>query len=757
MDVARYEYLGYLSILLEKYDPAAAMVKAVEFSGAELKEWKSTDLDAAVEWRGIPAKRTTTEHGVHLEGDFRHVTRIDSLSENDPRYWVPFSTIDVEEPKLPIDTSRCPIVEVTYRCTSDRAHPTWMWTYEGGSHFGALPKSREWITVARTTQHFGFPTHIDNVVIRLYSPTRTLESMEIASVRFRAMTRLEKDAYKKGNAVLAERKQRSPNYKELATFLPLGVYMDAVSAKRLAKMLGVSDAEYWGLALQDLVNSHHNAIALANSDHLDDAEWRDLQKLADGYQIRIVTRHDFPLGGPKEAQDQVIEKHIRPYADSKTIFARMLGGEPIEQNLHEVLDAKERIEEADPNHPVAIIARYPNAYPLFAPFYNASGIGYFTSRRPWDMGKAVRAHLNLGSAKQFWVAAPAFVYPTETPEWSTCPEMRLMVNLSFANGARGWFAYSYHNDPVWVRGRVQRTLTGPFLTFSDLWLELMQRMKLVNAIAPLLLEAKPEDEVEEWFKTNVTSEKELEVRPGIPRLGRYHLRGPDFSLYITVSNDVREMQGVNFDIPADATSGCQFFDVTHYVVSREWTPMGRRAHYEMFPGQARIILVAAPAVCEKWRDVIAARLTDSDILKMQHNMNLARAYSIDISHVERRIARANNLPPHEELLEVHAARDELLNLVYEEPRIVESRTKVIEASSAVCACDGALCRLVGQGKRHRARQLGGQVVPLAREFTKLRLEMRRGNGGKILEACSKLSLRSLEMLAQIRAETDASA
>jgi hypothetical protein len=48
--------------------------------------------------------------------------------------------------------------------------------------------------------------------------------------------------------------------------------------------------------------------------------------------------------------------------------------------------------------------------------------------------------------------------------------------------------------------------------------------------------------------------------------------------------------------------------------------------------------------------------------------------------------------------------------------------------------------------------MGTGVLPLAREFTALRLELRRGKGTEILATADDLSRRSLTMLDRIRAE-----
>jgi hypothetical protein len=745
-----YEYSGYLSTILRRPDPALlSSGDAISFDRADLAKWRTEDLPHTLEWRRVSVRKIHTNEGIKLEGDFTGVVNIDSLKPDDPRYWVPLTTLGLTDTRFPVDVSRYPIIEVTYRCTSEQAHPTWMWTYDGGSHFGALPKSSDWHTVARNVQHFGFPSRIDNVILRLYSPTRTIESMEVKSVRFRAMSAEEARESRKSLAGLE--KLRPPRrFPILDTFMPLGVYMDAASANRLAAVLQISHEEYWSLVVEDLVRHGHNAITLANFDGMDVTERDGLLRLCEENGIRIVPRHEYPSGGDERAQKRVIDRHVKPTAKSGAIFARTLSGEPIEDDFFKVLESKRRIEEADPDHPVAIIARYPNALPFFAPFFAACGIGYFSSKRPWDAGKSLRAHVPLAGGQQFWLAAPAFMYPTQTPQWSTSPEMRLMANLAFANGARGWFAYSYHNEPVWMRGRLQRSLTGPFLTFSDLWSELMLRMRWVSALSPLLLAARIEDEMDDWFLRGISTSSTVRPAPGIPPISQFHLRGDDFSLYFTVSNNTREIASVEIDIPKGGTSGKQIYDLSDFVTGRQWRVIDRRRHVEMFPGQAHILLVASPKRCDEWRQRITQQMIASDQRILHCSVALARAYGLDLSGIDETLQSSNGSADPHHLDVVQSARDRLTDMIYATDSIREARSSILASSAAVCGCDGALCRLMELGKRDLAMSIGERVIPLASEFTHLRLELLRGNGGKIAKAARENAERSRALLQLIR-------
>lgn len=748
-----YEYEGYLRSILPAPDAAKREdLDAVVVSANDLIQWATKDLPSTREWEGVPVQRSRTESGVSLTGQFKDVRRIDTIAAGQPCFWVPLSSLGWSGASFPVDVERYPIVEITYRCTSDNAHPACTWTYPGGGQHLWLQPTKRWRTVAVRIPHLGFPKQVDAFVFRLYSTTRTTESFEIEALRFRAMSDAEKSACEADAARLEA--QAAPHYPVLDEFLPLGVSMDAETSRRLSEMLGVSFGEYWALAMEDIVKHHQNCIALENVHRLSAAEWRELLSFADLYDIRIVaTLQSFPLGDAA-AMQHVIETRVKPYADSDVLVAWSLHFSPGEQDFQGMLDAQSLVREADPKHPVAVVVDSPGAYALYAPFFPATGIRHSSSHSPWDMRDLVRTHAPLARGQQFWVVGPAYVYGTGTPEWSSCPELRLMVNLAFANGARGWFSYSYHNDPIWTSGSAERTLTGPFLTFSDLWLELDNRMMLLNALAPLLLRARPVPLVRRWHMDVSQSDGTKQRPEDIAPASVYRMAGPDFHLYFLVSNDMRGMASINIDIPFDALRGEVAVDVTDFIVRRVWEPMALKRHLEMFPGQAHVVLVARPEVCEQWRDILAARLVEDDQRQLAFDLQLARAYDLDTSKEEAILRNAAGGNPLDALAKMDHARDMLENLIYSTPSISDPRSAIIKASSAVCACDGALCRLLARGDTDRARELGLQVIPLAREFTRLRLELRRGKGAGIGDHCRDVTERTVALLAEIRAETE---
>jgi len=461
--------------------------------------------------------------------------------------------------------------------------------------------------------------------------------------------------------------------------------------------------------------------------------------------------HEMIEGNRDRFSEGVRASHIRPYAESQSVLGWSLCDDVTEPAFRDLVEARTLIEEIDPNHPLVALMHQPNAFALFARFFAASGIAHFRSDAPWQVGELVRAHLPLSRGQQFWVLAPAFIRATDTPVWPTSPEMRLMVNTAFANGAKGWFAFCYHNDPAWLRGSCQRSLTGPFLTFSDLWSELGQRVGKLNAVAPLLLKAAPCDQPCEWLATHSSLHARSQLPDAIAPASISCLRGDDFQIACLVSNDTREMTTVHVDIPPSSLKGLEGYDLCDFIQTRSWTPMPRTRHLEMFPGQLRFVLAAKPETCAVWRDVIARRLILDDRRQIDFDLALVRAYGLNIAAVEKMLDSTGRDAPMDDLHTIQRAGDMLLDLIYDTPAICGTRSKIIEANAALCACDGALCLLQRRGQDDPVRQLGLKVIPFARQFTNLRLELRRGRGAAIFEQCEQLASRVRQLLDEIRA------
>lgn len=748
----KYEYSGYLRNLLEApSEEARDSLDHIEFGPDDLRQWTVVDSEGDKEWQSIPARAIATTDGVLLRGEFDDLRRLEQLPQDDPSFWVPLSSRRFRDPRLPVDLNRYPVVEVTYRCVTRGARPACTYSYPGGLHFDGLPVSREWRRAARMLNHDGFPDRITHITFRLFSTTRTTEEVEFQSVRFRALSPLEKEAISRKVEFLEELGPPR-HYPLLDEFMPMGVCMKAGAAKRLAEGMGISFRDYWRLALEDVARYHHNSVSIEEIELLSPGEWRELLGLATSFGVRILAEYSWPMDELARNGRQLVDEHIRPYADSPAILGWSVCSEPPESTFLAHLQARDLIEGADKNHPLVVQMREPNGYPLFAPHFAASGISMFHSNSAWDLGTLVYTHYPLSRGQQFWVNVPAFVYGTETPGWNTCPEMRLMLNQAFANGARGWFAFAYHNEPIWGGGAFVRSLTGPFLTFSDLWSELGHRMERFIGLAPLFLNSRPSGPPEIGFKITAEEHPRSRRAEGLAPIEWRWLQGEDFSLLYILSNDIGEVTSVNIDVPAHLSKGLEIYDMTEFVRTRVWTPMPRSRNLQMFPGQGEVILIAEPRACVKWRDICASRIIENDCRQIALDLSLARRYELDVNLIPARLAGLTSEAPNLALGKSKDIRDFLTNILYSTPQLVEPRSALVSASAAICGCDGTLCRMMTMGKIDQAHELGRRVEPLSGELTKLRLQLRRGHGAEILEPAKQLVEEVAALLGQIRAQ-----
>ncbi len=749
-----YEYSGYLATLLDAPDAQAGEVDYIDLTPDDLMHWVHTDDPGDREWQKIPATIERRDESVALRGNFEGVRRIDNLAPDDPSYWAPLSSRHETGGPFPVDLSRYPIVEITYRCKSAHARPAWTWRYEGGLHFDGLQPSATWRTIARLAQHNGFPSQIEGMTLRLYSTTRSSEEMEVNSIRFRALTDAERTALEADRARLAQLDPPA-HYRLLDEMMPLGVFMNAQTAKKLADTIEISFRDYWRLAFEDIARFHHNSVVLEGMFALSPVEWREVLGLASSFGIRMLPVYDWPLDAPDLNLDSLVRSYVAPYTQSPAMLGWCIKDEPAEHTFHAHLEARKRFEIADPKHPMTTLMRDPNAFPLFAPHVSASSIAHFKSGAAWDLGPLVQAHISQSRGQQFWVTSPAFVYATDAPEWNSCPEVRLMLNLAFANGARGWFSFCYHNDPIWAGGSFQRSLTGPFLAFSDIWSELGTRMERFTALAPLFLHARPSGAQEVGFEITATSHPRARKPEGMEPIQWHWLQGEDYALIYVVSNDIGEVTPVWIKAPEHLPKGLEIYDMTDFVRNLNWVPMQRHRHLEMFPGQGQILLLAEPAVCERIRDEIVERIIEDDRRQISMNLSLARRYDIDITEVQNLMKEVGMGQPLHDVQKMHSARNQLTNKIYRTPKLVTPRSKLIEASAALCGADGCLCRLLAKGRPDEAHELGLKVLPLARELARLRLNLRRGRGPDILDECAVLAQKACTLLEVIRASRQA--
>ena len=745
----KYKYHGYLKSLPAPSDLASLeQMDQITFSADDLERWKTEGDPSDKAWVGVPVRKRRTEEGISLFAHFEDIRRIDNLDRNDPHFYAPLTVTPETDARFPLDCIRYPIVEITYRCPTSHAYPACEWAYSDGQHLLYLEPSREWQTAALLIPYCEFPRQLIRFSLRLYGSWRTTESMDIASVTFRAPTD-EEQQYIHGECAFCESVPPPKHYAVLDEFLPFGVSMNAVTADQLSNLLDIPLFDYWRLALEDIARHHHNCVVVEAFQELGASDWSVLFDLAENFGLRLIPTLDWSAEDFEANGDALIDKHIKPYVNSKAILAWNIQDAPPETALCTCLSARDKIAAVDPHHPMIIHFNQPDAFPLFAPHFAASGFSYFRSGAPWNLGDTLRTHLPLAGGQQFWVTAPTFVYASDAPEWNTSPQLRLMMNMAIANGAKGWLAHSYHNMPVWVDGHYERSLTGPFLTFSDLWAELGNRVERLSVMAPLFLSAHPIQQPEDLhIEITVRKHPKSHLQFDMSPLSTLWLQGPDYYLLYIINNDTGQVASVNLTLPEKLPAGLEIFDTTTLVRIRSWEPAGHQRHIEMFPGQGQLFVIGEPHVCESWRDVIAKRILEADRRQAQVDLELARQY-VDIDDIEKIICSGESAVSIEKLNHVHEAREQLFNRIYAAPEIYETRQFLIKASSIMCGCDEALSALHSSGHTDTAHELGVRVMPLAQQLTALRIKLRRGRGADIREAAFKIAQQSEDMMREI--------
>ena len=237
---------------------------------------------------------------------------------------------------------------------------------------------------------------------------------------------------------------------------------------------------------------------------------------------------------------------------------------------------------------------------------------------------------------------------------------------------------------------------------------------------------------------------------GLQHISWTWLHGDDYGLLYVVNNDIDEVTSVNLDIPAELSYGQDCYDVTDFVRSREWRPTERYRHLEMFPGQGQIFLFAPPQVAVRERDRMIASLIEDDCRQLGLDLGLARRYGQDITEAQDLIRRIGLGHPTDDLQAAKKARDRITNTMYKHPPFVQARSAILEASAALCGCDGALVVIYDRGRIDEAHERGVEVMNLSRQLMQLRLRMRRGQGGEILPECKALSAEMIRMLGMLR-------
>ncbi|MCA1903061.1 MAG: hypothetical protein LDL53_12740 [Candidatus Hydrogenedens sp.] len=732
--------------------------KHITFYADDLAKWSSEDDPAEREWQGIHCEKRVEnidgEKILNFTGDFTHTSRLNLMKDmQTPSFWVPLTTRSRNVPHFPISHKEYPIIEITYRVQYGKSIPAWTWHYITGQFFEFLNIEPKWTTVARAWAYKDFPSKMEHLAIRLYSFTTTKETLYIHSIRFRSATDEENKILK--NIDVSKYVSEKPiSYPILDNIFPVGTYINANTARNMSHLLRTDLATYLDLLFEDISLHHHNVVIIENFYEFLPGDQDVLFDISKKYGIKVIipleeetTQLDTPKASVLFKEK---EQTIKRNATRENLFGWIIKENPTDSELEGYVQIKKKIEQIDTNHPVIYLTREANAFPLYASLSSVSGLSHWKSRNPWELGQVLRTHVQFIKNGHLWAIGPTFIFGSGAPEWNSAPEIRLMINLAISSGAHGWITYSYHNMPLWVGSECQRSLTGPFLTFSDVWQELGSRLGRFFVLAPLVMLAKPSKPPDFVPSIQVRKHQRSRCPDSINVITTSWLKGNNYWLLYIVNQDSSEVTGVNVTLPKSLPDNYRVYDATQFVRTYQWEELPSSFHREMFPGQGQILLIATPEECQYWGDVILKRIFEHIERQINIDLNLLRPFQPTIDKLEEKINNLKEKQSIQNLLKLIEIRNQITDTIYATEDISLVRGKLFEAGSILCACDGVMCRLLIEGKKSIVEKYRDEVIKYAGDLIQYRLSIREGKGKQYLTSINNLSERLFTILSELR-------
>ena len=703
------------------------------------------DDPAEPEWQAVHGKIRHENDIIRIAAHFENARRIDIMDRDDPRFWFGFSS-PANQP-LRVDVRRYPVLEIEIRNVDLRGLFKVACFYPGGEFLFTLPIDQDWHTFGMLVGP-DFPQEINALSLRCYGSWRETGTIEVRWVGFRALEPEEQHQLTALETICASR-PGTPTIPALPEgFFPFGVFLDAEASARLGDIMDISFHDYWRLALEDIARHHHNCVVLERAEKMGPELGAQLVEQAQGYGIRLIPSFStLPDPDAPDAKSQV-EHFTGAFRNHPAIAAWACGRLP-EDNVCAWWQGLQGVfQELRVTQPLLCSAEHPGNVERLSRSTPVLWFHFFKSGVPWDAGRAVAVHERQKGHRALWFTAPAFTRASGAPHWGTCPGMRLMLNLAMANGTDGWFTHAYHHVPSWLQGPLERSLTGPFQTFSDLWTELGNRLERLTSLAPAFQAVRPVDTPPAGFSCEARKHAQSTLDDSIPPVSVFWLAGEQIKLCHVVNNDLMQVTSVTLEFPDAFGPDSAVFDLTHFVRNRVWSPVRSPRRLEMFPGQGQVFLIASKNVAADWRDRIAAQILAADHRQVLVDLDLARQYITNLEETEAALT-GMSANPLADLVRVHTAREKLINMIYACPDLFEARSALIEASSLLCACDEALARLHAAGRTEAAHDFGMRTLPLARQLTSYRLLLRRGEGRAIFGHCRQLVQSIYSLLTDI--------
>ena len=491
------------------------------------------------------------------------------------------------------------------------------------------------------------------------------------------------------------------------SYFPYGEYYRGLFGNQMG-----SQQEFIDRQLRDYRKSYFNTYIIGEGSLMgpyrnNGIDW--ISELLRKYDMRSFPKHDFLRvfepkegGGQQEVfpgtmtREQMVDVVLskggvdlelrRKWAEaySDVILAYDLSDEPGGEHIPNYMMLQSIWRDLDPAHPVVVILNLNRTeYLPYMPVYYGDEYPIHGEKRggrdPWHMYTSVRFCTDRTSAP-VWVMLPAFGGLEDYPwQLATGPEMRLMIHLAIAAGAKGITYHGSYSPPCWTHNHYYfYTARDSWQAGTPAWDEMRRVGRQITAIMPAALQADTVDD--EPFTTDAET----------VTLGENRYQGPA----VTVSA-LRERTGtghflvvVNQDIDTERTAmlspNAALLPANAVLLDlydlKEIGPATAGHSLTLEAGDGRMLYCGTPEDCARVLDAVHANHCRNELPIYRIDAEMAASNGLDITAAEADAKAAEAALEAGKGAEAHE-------------KILAAQRKLAEAIAANAAVSAALSNL----------------------------------------------------------------
>lgn len=492
------------------------------------------------------------------------------------------------------------------------------------------------------------------------------------------------------------------------TYFPYGEYYRGLFGNQMG-----TQQEFIDRQLRDYRKSYFNTYVIGEGSLMgpyrnDGVDW--ISELLRKYDMRSFPKHDFLRvfepkegGGQQEVfpgamtREQMVDVVLRKSgfdldlrrkwaeAYSDVILAYDLSDEPGGEHIPNYMMLQSIWRDLDPAHPVVVILNLNRTeYLPYMPVYYGDEYPIHSDKRggrdPWHMYTSVRFCTDRTSAP-VWVMLPAFGGLEDYPwQLATGPEMRLMIHLAIAAGAKGITYHGSYSPPCWTHNHYYfYTARDSWQAGTPAWDEMKRVGRQITAIMPAALQTAPVKD--EPFSTDAETVTLGENRYQGPAVTASALkeRG-EAGYFLVVVNQDHENEHTATLLPTVTLlpENAVLWDL--YDLKKIGPAASTTHAVTLQPGDGRMLYCGTPADCARVLDAVHANHCRNELPIYRIDAEMAANNGIDIA------AAAADAKAAEAALEAG-------NGAQAHERILSAQRKLAEAIAANAAVSTAVSNL----------------------------------------------------------------